>query len=214
MQCAIVPVTPYQQNCSVIKCETSGRAAIVDPGGDVDRILAAVQQLDATVEKIILTHAHMDHCAAAGMLRQQLEVPIEGPHRDDQFWLDKLPEWCRMSGFPPADAFLPDRWLQQGDTVTVGEQVLKVLHCPGHTPGHVVFLYEPQRVAWVGDVLFQGSIGRTDFPRGNHEQLVASIRDRLFPLGDDITFIPGHGPTSTFGQERRSNPFVADSRYG
>lgn len=214
IQCAIVPVTPYQQNCSVIKCETSGRAAIVDPGGDVDRILAAVQQLDATVEKIILTHAHMDHCAAAGMLRQQLEVPIEGPHRDDQFWLDKLPEWCRMSGFPPADAFLPDRWLQQGDTVTVGEQVLKVLHCPGHTPGHVVFLYEPQRVAWVGDVLFQGSIGRTDFPRGNHEQLVASIRDRLFPLGDDITFIPGHGPTSTFGQERRSNPFVADSRYG
>ncbi|MCP5147099.1 MAG: MBL fold metallo-hydrolase [Pseudomonadales bacterium] len=214
MQCAIVPVTPYQQNCSVIKCETSGRAAIVDPGGDVDRILAAVQQLEATVEKIILTHAHMDHCAAAGVLRQQLEVPIEGPHRDDQFWLDKLPEWCRMSGFPPADAFLPDRWLQQGDTVTVGEQVLKVLHCPGHTPGHVVFLYEPQRVAWVGDVLFQGSIGRTDFPRGNHEQLVASIRDRLFPLGDDITFIPGHGPTSTFGQERRSNPFVADSRYG
>ena len=214
IQCAIVPVTPYQQNCSVIKCETSGRAAIVDPGGDVDRILAAVQQLDATVEKIILTHAHMDHCAAADVLRQQLEVPIEGPHRDDQFWLDKLPEWCRMSGFPPADAFLPDRWLQQGDTVTVGEQVLKVLHCPGHTPGHVVFLYEPQRVAWVGDVLFQGSIGRTDFPRGNHEQLVASIRDRLFPLGDDITFIPGHGPTSTFGQERRSNPFVADSRYG
>ena len=214
IQCVIVPVTPYQQNCSVIKCETSGRAAIVDPGGDVDRILAAVQQLDATVEKIILTHAHMDHCAAADVLRQQLEVPIEGPHRDDQFWLDKLPEWCRMSGFPPADAFLPDRWLQQGDTVTVGEQVLKVLHCPGHTPGHVVFLYEPQRVAWVGDVLFQGSIGRTDFPRGNHEQLVASIRDRLFPLGDDITFIPGHGPTSTFGQERRNNPFVADSRYG
>ena len=214
IQCAIVPVTPYQQNCSVIKCETSGRAAIVDPGGDVDRILAAVQQLDATVEKIILTHAHMDHCAAADVLRQQLEVPIEGPHRDDQFWLDKLPEWCRMSGFPPADAFLPDRWLQQGDTVTVGEQVLEVLHCPGHTPGHVVFLHEPQRVAWVGDVLFQGSIGRTDFPRGNHEQLVASIRDRLFPLGDDITFIPGHGPTSTFGQERRSNPFVADSRYG
>ena len=214
IQCVIVPVTPYQQNCSVIKCETSGRAAIVDPGGDVDRILAAVQQLDATVEKIILTHAHMDHCAAAGVLRQQLEVPIEGPHRDDQFWLDKLPEWCRMSGFPPADAFLPDRWLEQGDTVTVGEQVLEVLHCPGHTPGHVVFLYEPQRVAWVGDVLFQGSIGRTDFPRGNHEQLVASIRDRLFPLGDDITFIPGHGPTSTFGQERRSNPFVADSRYG
>jgi len=214
IQCVIVPVTPYQQNCSIIKCESTGRAAIVDPGGDVDRILAAVKQLDATVEKIILTHAHMDHCAAADVLRKQLGVPIEGPHRDDQFWLDKLPEWCRMSGFPHADAFLPDRWLEQGDTVTVGEQVLKVFHCPGHTPGHVVFLYEPQHVAWVGDVLFQGSIGRTDFPRGNHEQLVSSIRDRLFPLGDDITFIPGHGPTSTFGQERRTNPFVADSRYG
>ena len=214
IQCTIVPVTPYQQNCSIIKCETTGKAAIVDPGGDVENILAGVAQLDATVEKIILTHAHMDHCAAADVLRQQLEVPIEGPHRDDQFWLDKLPEWCEMSGFPHADAFLPDRWLEQGDTVFVGEQVLRVFHCPGHTPGHVVFLYDEQKVAWVGDVLFQGSIGRTDFPRGNHEQLVASIRDTLFPLGDDITFIPGHGPTSTFGQERRSNPFVADSRYG
>lgn len=214
IKCAIVPVTPYQQNCSVIKCEATGKAAIVDPGGDVERILAAVAQLDAQVEKILLTHAHMDHCAAADVLRQQLEVPIEGPHRDDQFWLDKLPEWCQMSGFPHADAFLPDRWLEQGDTVTVGEQQLKVFHCPGHTPGHVVFLYEPQKVAWVGDVLFQGSIGRTDFPRGNHQQLLASIRERLFPLGDDITFIPGHGPTSTFGEERRSNPFVADSRYG
>ena len=214
IKCAIVPVTPYQQNCSVIKCEATGKAAIVDPGGDVERILAAVAQLDARVEKILLTHAHMDHCAAADVLRQQLEVPIEGPHRDDQFWLDKLPEWCQMSGFPHADAFLPDRWLEQGDTVTVGEQQLKVFHWPGHTPGHVVFLYEPQKVAWVGDVLFQGSIGRTDFPRGNHQQLLASIRERLFPLGDDITFIPGHGPTSTFGEERRSNPFVADSRYG
>ena len=214
IKCAIVPVTPYQQNCSVIKCEATGKAAIVDPGGDVERILAAVAQLDARVEKILLTHAHMDHCAAADVLSQQLEVPIEGPHRDDQFWLDKLPEWCQMSGFPHADAFLPDRWLEQGDTVTVGEQQLKVFHCPGHTPGHVVFLYEPQKVAWVGDVLFQGSIGRTDFPRGNHQQLLASIRERLFPLGDDITFIPGHGPTSTFGEERRSNPFVADSRYG
>jgi len=214
IQCTIVPVTPYQQNCSVIKCEATARAAIVDPGGDHERILEAVAQMGATVEKIILTHAHMDHCAASDLLRQQLGVPIEGPHRDDQFWLDKLPEWCRMSGFPHADAFLPDRWLQQGDTVTVGEQQLKVFHCPGHTPGHVVFFYEPQKVAWVGDVLFQGSIGRTDFPRGNHEQLLSSIRERLFPLGDDITFIPGHGPTSTFGQERRSNPFVADSRYG
>ena len=214
IQCTIVPVTPYQQNCSIIKCEATGKAAIVDPGGDVEKILAAVKQMDATVEKIILTHAHMDHCAAADVLRQQLEVPIEGPHREDEFWLEKLPEWCEMSGFPRAEAFLPDRWLEQGDTVMVGEQELQVIHCPGHTPGHVVFLNRPQKVAWVGDVLFQGSIGRTDFPRGNHEELIASIRDKLFPLGDDITFIPGHGPTSTLGQERQTNPFVADSRYG
>lgn len=214
IQCTIVPVTPYQQNCSIIKCQASGKAAIVDPGGDVDRILETVRKMDAEVEKIILTHAHMDHCAAADVLRKQLEVKIEGPQKADNFWLEKLPEWCKMAGFPHADAFEPDRWLEDGDTVTVGEQTLKVFHCPGHTPGHVVFLYQPQKVAWVGDVLFQGSIGRTDFPMGDHDQLVSSIRDKLFPLGDDITFIPGHGPTSTFGQERRSNPFVADPRYG
>jgi len=214
IQCSIVPVTAYQQNCSIIKCETTGRAAIVDPGGDAQRILAAVRQMGATVEKIILTHAHLDHCAISDVLRQQLKVPIEGPHREDDFWLEKLPEWCEMAGFPPAEAFTPDRWLEQGETVTVGEAILQVIHCPGHTPGHIVFLYEPQKVAWVGDVIFQGSIGRTDFPKGNHEELVSSIRDKLFPLGDDITFIPGHGPTSTFGQERQTNPFVADNRYG
>ena len=214
IQVMIVPVTPYQQNCSVIKCESTGKAAVVDPGGDIDRILEAVEKLDATVEKVILTHGHMDHCAASDVLRKRLQVPIEGPHREDDFWIAKLPESCKMSGFPHADAFIPDRWLEEGDTVTVGEQSLQVFHCPGHTPGHVVFHYEPQQVAWVGDVLFQGSIGRTDFPRGNHEQLISSIREKLFPLGDDITFIPGHGPTSTFGQERRSNPFVADPRYG
>lgn len=214
IQCTIVPVTPYQQNCSVIKCETSGKAAIVDPGGDIERILGAVEQMGATVEKIILTHAHMDHCAASDVLRKQLGVPIEGPHRGDDFWLQGLPQACEMAGFPPAEAFEPDRWLEQGDTVTVGEQTLQVLHCPGHTPGHIVFLYEPQKIAWVGDVLFQGSIGRTDFPGGNHEELIDSIRTKLFRLGDDITFIPGHGPTSTFGHERQTNPFVADSRYG
>ena len=214
IQCTIVPVTPYQQNCSIIKCLETGRAAIVDPGGDVDRILAALEQMDASAEKVILTHAHMDHCAASDVLRQQFDIPIEGPQEEDRFWLDKLPEWCKMSGFPHTDAFLPDRWLEDGDTVTVGAQTLQVLHCPGHTPGHVVFVYQSQQVAWVGDVLFQGSIGRTDFPRGDHQQLVDSIREKLFPLGDDITFIPGHGPTSTFGQERRSNPFVADPNYG
>lgn len=214
IQVSIVPVTPYQQNCSIIKCQQSGKAAIVDPGGDIDRILDAVKQMDATVEKIILTHGHMDHCAASDVLRQQLTVPIEGPQLEDDFWIAKLPEWCDMAGFPRAEAFVPDRWLEDGDTVTVGEQTLKVFHCPGHTPGHIVFLYEPQKVAWVGDVLFQGSIGRTDFPMGDHQALVSSIREKLFPLGDDITFIPGHGPTSTFGQERMTNPFVADNQYG
>ncbi len=214
IQCTIVPVTAYQQNCSIIKCEATGQAAIVDPGGDIDRILAAVEKMEATVEKVILTHGHMDHCAASDVLRQQLGVPIEGPHEADSFWIDKLPQWCEMSGFPHADAFTPDRWLEAGDTVTVGDQTLKVFHCPGHTPGHVVFLYEPQQVAWVGDVLFQGSIGRTDFPMGNHDDLIASIRNTLFPLGDAITFIPGHGPTSTCWQERQHNPFGADPRYG
>ena len=174
---SIVPVTAYQQNCSILKCEASGKAAIVDPGGDVERILGAVKQMDATVEKILLTHGHMDHCAGSDVLRQQLEVPIEGPERADAFWIDKLPEWCRMSGMAEVPAFEPDRWLNDGDTVTVGEQTLQVFHCPGHTPGHVVFLHAGQRLAWVGDVLFQGSIGRTDFPRGNHAELISSIRD-------------------------------------
>lgn len=210
----LVPVTPYQQNCSILKCEDTGRAAIVDPGGDRERILAALEQIGGRVEKILLTHGHMDHCAAADVLRQELGVPIEGPHEGDRFWIDKLPEWCKMANFPHADPFEPDRWLVSGDTVTVGAQTLGVYHCPGHTPGHVVFVHDDQRVAWVGDVIFQGSIGRTDFPRGNHDDLIASIRETLFPLGDDITFIPGHGPTSTFGRERQTNPFVADPRYG
>ncbi len=214
IQVSIVPVTAYQQNCSIIKCVETGKGALVDPGGDVERVLEAAEKMGAAIEKILLTHGHMDHCAAADVLRQRLAVPIEGPEKEDAFWIDRLPEWCQMSGFPHADAFAPDRWLEQGDTVTVGAQTLQVFHCPGHTPGHVVFLHSGERVAWVGDVLFQGSIGRTDFPRGDHDQLIHSIRDTLFPLGDDITFVPGHGPTSTFGQERRSNPFVADTRYG
>ena len=214
IQVTIVPVTAYQQNCSIIKCVDTGKGALVDPGGDVERVLEAAEKMGAAIEKILLTHGHMDHCAAADVLRQRLAVPIEGPEKEDAFWIDRLPEWCQMSGFPHADAFAPDRWLEQGDTVTVGAQTLQVFHCPGHTPGHVVFLHSGERMAWVGDVLFQGSIGRTDFPRGDHDQLIHSIRDTLFPLGDDITFVPGHGPTSTFGQERRSNPFVADTRYG
>jgi len=211
---SIVPVTAYQQNCSILKCEETGRGAVIDPGGDVERILEAVRQMDVNLEKILLTHGHMDHCAASDVLRQQLHIPIEGPQREDDFWIGKLPEWCRMAGFPHADAFEPDRWLEDGDRVQVGAQTLEVLHCPGHTPGHVVLFHRGQKLAWVGDVIFQGSIGRTDFPRGNHDELIRSIREKLFPLGDTVTFIPGHGPTSTLGRERQSNPFVADARYG
>ena len=210
IECSVVPVTPYQQNCSIMKCAVTGKAAIVDPGGETERVLGTVEKMGAQVEKILLTHAHVDHCAAADVLRQALGVPIEGPHVDDGFWLEKLPEWCRMSGIPPAEPFTPDRWLVDGDIVTVGEIRLRVIHCPGHTPGHVVFYNAEAQLAWVGDVLFQGSIGRTDFPRGNHADLIASIRERLFPLGDAVRFIPGHGPMSTFGEERRSNPFVGD----
>lgn len=211
---SVVPVTPYQQNCSIIQCEATGKAAVVDPGGDIDRILSAVEQMGATIEKIILTHGHLDHCGVSAELRDTLNVPIEGPQEADKFWIDQLPEYCKMAGFPHAEAFTPDRWLHDGDTVKVGELELQVIHCPGHTPGHVVFVSDESRIAWVGDVLFQGSIGRTDFPMSKHDDLIHSIRDKLFPLGDDITFVPGHGPTSTFGQERQTNPFVADSRYG
>lgn len=213
MKCAIVPVTAYQQNCSILVCEETQKAAVVDPGGDLDRIEDALTQLGVTLEKVFLTHGHMDHCAAAADVRSKYHVPIEGPHEEDRFWIDKLPEWCEMSGFPHADAFESDRWLEEGDTVSFGNQTLEVKHCPGHTPGHVVFFHPVDKVAIVGDVLFQGSIGRTDFPRGDHATLISSIKDKLWPLGDDVAFIPGHGPTSTFGQERQTNPFVSDSKF-
>lgn len=214
MKCAMVPVTAYQQNCSVLVCEETGKAAVVDPGGDIDRIEETIEKLGGKLEVILLTHGHMDHCAAADVMRKKHGVQIIGPHKADAFWIDKLPEWCKMTGFPHADPFTPDRWLEEGDTVSFGQQEMSVKHCPGHTPGHVVFFHDPTRLAIVGDVLFQGSIGRTDFPMGNHEDLINAIRTKLWPLGDDVQFIPGHGPTSTFGEERRTNPFVADHRYG
>lgn len=214
MKIAIVPVTAYQQNCSILVCEKTGKGALVDPGGDVEILADAIEKLGIQLEKVFLTHGHMDHCAAADVIRQRFDVPIEGPHIEDRFWIEKLPEWCKMAGFPHADAFEPDRWLEQGDTVTFGAQTLEVFHCPGHTPGHVVFYHRQQKLAFVGDVLFQGSIGRTDFPRGDYDTLISSIRSRLWPLGDDVTFIPGHGPNSTFGEERLHNPFVADQRFG
>ncbi len=214
MKVLIVPVTPYQQNCSLLICEQTGQAAVVDPGGEIDRIIDAAEEAGARLSKILVTHGHLDHAGGVADLAERLKLPIEGPHRGDQFWIDMLDEQSRRFGFGHARRFTPDRWLEDGDTVQVGELTLQVLHCPGHTPGHVVFVEPESRIAAVGDVLFQGSIGRTDFPGGDHAALIHSIRNKLFPLGDDIRFIPGHGPTSTFGAERASNPFVADRRFG
>jgi len=214
MKCVIVPVTAFQQNCSILVCEATQRAALVDPGGDVSRLREALQKLDVTLEKIFLTHGHMDHCGGANALRAEFNVPIEGPHREDKFWIDQIAESCRMYGLPVTESFEPDRWLDDGDTITFGEQTLEVLFCPGHTPGSVVLFHRGDRIAFVGDVLFQGSIGRTDFPRGDYDTLINSIRHQLWPLGDDVRFVPGHGPMSTFGEERKHNPFVADKRFG
>jgi hydroxyacylglutathione hydrolase len=214
IKCSIVPVTAYQQNCSVMVCEETGKAAVFDPGGDIENIEAAIAKLGGSLDVIYLTHGHMDHCAAADVMRKKYGVKIIGPQKEDAFWIDKLPEWCKMTGFPHADAFTPDQWLEDEDSVSFGAQTLVVKFCPGHTPGHVVFFHESARLAIVGDVLFQGSIGRTDFPRGDFDTLVNSIQTKLWPLGDDVTFIPGHGPTSTFGHERETNPFVADTRFG
>ena len=214
LHAVIVPVTPFQQNCSIIWCDETNRAAVIDPGGDLDNILAEIGKHGLAVEKILLTHAHLDHVGATADLADRLEVPIEGPHRDDLFLIEALPQQAANSGFPPARSFEPARWLEQGDEVTVGNLRLEVRHCPGHTPGHVAFFEPGSRIAFVGDVLFQGSIGRTDFPRGDHPALIRSIRDNLFPLGDDVRFVPGHGPMSTFGDERRTNPFVSDRAVG
>ena len=213
MKIEVVPVTAFQQNCSIVWCENTRRAAVVDPGGDLDRVLAAVERHGLTLEKILITHAHLDHAGATAELARRYSLPIEGPQIDDQFWIDQMPVQAKMFGFPPSERFTPDRWLAQGDRVTVGDVEFEVFHCPGHTPGHIVFFQRESRFAIVGDVIFAGSIGRTDFPRGNHDQLLRSIRENLFPLGDDVTFLPGHGPTSTFGAERRSNPFVADRLF-
>ena len=211
MKFAILPVTPYQQNCSLVWCEATGRGALIDPGGDVELLLDAVARAGVSLEKLLLTHGHLDHVGGALELSRRLGLPIVGPHLDDAFLLESLPLQAEMFGFPPAEPFKPQQWLRDGDRVEVGELNFAVIHCPGHTPGHVVLFEPASRHAFVGDVLFKGSIGRTDFPRGNYDDLIASIRNKLFPLGDDVAFIPGHGPMSSFGFERRSNPFVGDA---
>lgn len=208
MNYSIIPVTAFEQNCSLIWCPQTSKAAVVDPGGDLDLILEEVAARGVQVEKILLTHTHIDHAGGTGDLAARLGIPIEGPHKDDKPWLDALEQQSTMFGLPKVSAFIPDRWLQHGERVNVGNQELEVLHCPGHTPGHLVFFHRASRLAIVGDVLFKGSIGRTDFPMGDHATLIASIRNHLWPLGDEVAFIPGHGPMSTIGEERATNPFV------
>ncbi len=209
LRAAIIPVTPLQQNCTLLWCTATGKGAFVDPGGDLGRLKQAAAQQGVEIEKILITHGHIDHCGEAGVLAKELGVPIEGPHEADRFWISRLEEDGKSYGIA-GQAFEPQRWLEDGDAVTVGDLTLQVIHCPGHTPGHVVFYHAPSRLAIVGDVLFQGSIGRTDFPLGNHQHLIDAITGKLWPLGDDVAFVPGHGPVSSFGHERASNPFVGD----
>ena len=210
MRAAIIPVTPLQQNCSLIWCTRTMRGALVDPGGDLDKLKDAVRRAGVTLEKLLVTHGHIDHCGETGVLAKELGLKIEGPHEADRFWISRLEDDGRKWGLH-GEMFEPDRWLHDGDTVIVGEVELEVIHCPGHTPGHVIFYNRPTNFAIVGDVLFRGSIGRTDFPMGNHQDLLDSIVTKLWPLGGDTVFVPGHNEPSTFAHERRTNPFVADS---
>jgi glyoxylase-like metal-dependent hydrolase (beta-lactamase superfamily II) len=204
----IVPVTPFQQNCTLLWCEQTKRAVVIDPGGDLPDIARAIAQAGVTVEKIWLTHGHIDHAGGAAELKATLNVPIEGPHRNDLFLLQNVVESARMFGIPNAANVTPDRWLEEGDQVHVGELTFDILHCPGHSPGSVAFVNAGQKLAIVGDVLFAGSIGRTDLPGGSLEQLLNSIRDKLLPLADDVTVLNGHGPFTTIGRERATNPFL------
>lgn len=212
----IIPVTPFEQNCTLFWCNETKEAAVVDPGGDIEKIIAAIEAKQLTLVKVLLTHAHLDHAGATDALAKHYKVNIEGPHQEDQFWIDMIEQQKQMFGsaFSYAKSFKSDRFLGQGDTVSFGNIKLEVYFCPGHTPGHVVFFHRASKLAQVGDVLFSGSIGRTDFPRGDHATLIHSIRQNLFPLGDDVRFIPGHGPMSTFGQERRNNQHVSDAAVG
>jgi hydroxyacylglutathione hydrolase len=213
LKAVIIPVTPLSQNCTLFWCTETMLGTLVDPGGDLDKLKDAVAKTGVTLEKLLVTHGHLDHCGQAGMLAKELGLKIEGPHEDDRFWIEQLDEDGPRWGMH-AESFEPDRWLVDGDTVTVGNLTLDVIHCPGHTPGHIVFHHAASKLAIVGDVIFQGSIGRTDFPRGNHQDLIDSITQKLWPLGNDVTFIPGHGPTSNFGHERKTNGFVSDYLLG
>lgn len=208
LQFEIIPVTQFQQNCSLVWCDATMEAALVDPGGELPRLLDRVAARGLVLKQILLTHAHIDHAGAAGELSEDKDLPIIGPHEGDQFWIDGLADQSRMFAFPEAKTFVPTRWLQQDDQVCVGHETLAVLHCPGHTPGHVVFHHQGQGLLFVGDVLFQGSIGRTDFPQGDHATLINAIKTKLLVLEDTVKFVPGHGPMSTIGVERETNPYL------
>lgn len=205
---AIIPVTAFQQNCTLIWSEPDKRGVVIDPGGDIDLIMQTIEKAGAKVERILLTHGHIDHAAGADELRERLKVPIEGPHQADKMLLDNLVRQGAAYGMAEARNVTPDRWLNEGDTVNIGSLVFKVMHCPGHSPGSVVFFNNEMHFAIVGDVLFNGSVGRTDLPGGDHDTLMKSIKEKLLPLGDEVGFICGHGPGSTIGDERRGNPFL------
>ena len=211
LKSTIIPVTPFEQNCSLIWCTETMKGALVDPGGDLHRLLDACTENGVTLEKILVTHGHIDHAGGVADLSENQNIPVEGPHKGDKFWIDGLSEQSQQFGIGPARPFTPTRWLEDGDQVTVGNITMTVLHCPGHCPGHVVFFEPETNTAFVGDVLFSGSIGRTDFPKGDHATLINSITQKLWPLGNEVTFIPGHGPMGTFGTERKSNPYVSDA---
>lgn len=211
LKCKIIPVTPFQQNCTLLWCDQTMEGAVVDPGGDFPVIEQVIKQTGVKLTKVLLTHGHLDHVGASVEVAKRFSVKIIGPQEQDSYWLDRLMEQSRKFGLEPIEPFLPDQWLNDGDTVSVGQETLKVLHCPGHTPGHVVFFSNLAKLAFVGDVLFAGSIGRTDFAHSNHNDLISAIRTKLWPLGDDVRFISGHGPMSDFGTERRSNPFVGEN---
>ncbi len=204
----IVPVTPFQQNCTLLWCEATTRAVVIDPGGDLAEVERTIKRAGVFVDKIWLTHGHVDHVAGASDLKTNLKVSIEGPHKDDLFLLQHVAETGRSYGMWNASNVTPDRWLEEGDQVQIGELTFNVLHCPGHSPGSIVYFNPVQRLAIVGDVLFAGSIGRTDLPGGDYQQLIESIKDKLLPLGDDVAIISGHGPTSTIGHERATSPFL------